>query len=191
MKYKPWLAYLKPKHPGRIERIMSNVDLSRYKRIVQAFWDPEPKNDDVSGASIWCLGKKYSSRSVPHAQQDWPSEVSEETPVLSNQGSPKQEPKAQWPSATNGAQEDGITTDREWPSSFLDDCESRIWFTYRSNFPPIKRSSESSMTFSVRLRSLGDQTGFTSDTGWGCMIRSGQSILANALVLLRLGRGKS
>lgn len=31
--------------------------------------------------------------------------------------------------------------------------------------------------------------GLSSDTGWGCMLRTGQSLLANALVKVHLGRG--
>ncbi len=47
------------------------------------------------------------------------------------------------------------------------------------------------MTLGVRLRSqLMDSQGFTSDTGWGCMIRSGQSLLANALCIQEFGRGE-
>jgi cysteine protease ATG4 len=83
--------------------------------------------------------------------------------------------------------------DGGWPSSFLDDFEARIWLTYRSNFPAIAKSQDpkalSSMSFKVRLSQLVDPGGFTSDTGWGCMIRSGQSLLANTLVMLQLGRG--
>ncbi|TPR05127.1 SNF2 N-terminal domain family protein [Aspergillus niger] len=84
-------------------------------------------------------------------------------------------------------------SEHAWPESFLLDFESRIWMTYRSNFPPIPRvegdDKSASMTLGVRLRSqLVDTQGFTSDTGWGCMIRSGQSLLANALSMLVLGR---
>ncbi|KMU73274.1 peptidase family C54 [Coccidioides immitis RMSCC 3703] len=82
---------------------------------------------------------------------------------------------------------------REWPTSFLDDFESKFWFTYRSNFPAIPKSRDPdtplALTLSVRLRSqFLDTHGFTADTGWGCMIRSGQSLLANALSILNLGR---
>jgi cysteine protease ATG4 len=68
--------------------------------------------------------------------------------------------------------------------------------TYRSEFEPIPRSTNpratSSLSLSMRLKSqLGDQSPFSSDSGWGCMIRSGQSLLANTIALVRLGRGKS
>lgn len=175
---------------------MSSVDFGRYKRIVQAFWDPEPKNDDTSRSSIWCLGREYASRCTPNGSRDPESEAKGKEQALNGRDSHQDAKRIKF-EGTNGtsagelhAQLHDSEVDWGWPSEFLDDCESRIWFTYRSNFTPIKKSSDASMTLSVRLRSLGDQGGFTSDTGWGCMIRSGQSLLANALVMLRLGRGK-
>ena len=44
-----------------------------------------------------------------------------------------------------------------------------ILFTYRKNFPQI-------------INSIGEK--FTSDTGWGCMLRCGQMILARAIYKL-------
>lgn len=175
---------------------MSSVDFGRYKRIIQAFWDSEPKNDRVGGSSIWCLGKEYDSHSMSDSVKISGPENQPDIPSLNEQGS-HQAPKRIKFAVSNGIsvgdseellQESDVG--KGWPPEFLDDCESRIWFTYRSDFPSIKKSLDASMTLAVRLRSLGDQRGFTSDTGWGCMIRSGQSLLANALLILRLGRGK-
>ncbi|CAN7996714.1 unnamed protein product [Ixodes hexagonus] len=50
------------------------------------------------------------------------------------------------------------------------DVASKIWLTYRKNFPAI------------------GGTGPTSDSGWGCMLRCGQMVLAQALVRRHLGR---
>lgn len=174
---------------------MASVDLWRYKRIVQAFWDPEPENDDTSGSCIWCLGKEYEPRPPLNGLRDSTHPSDEETSALGDGGDScqnKQTTDSLSVKDLSKSEKDQLETEstKGWPPRFLDDCESRIWFTYRSNFPAIKKSSDASMTLSVRLRNLGDQGGFTSDTGWGCMIRSGQSLLANALVLLRMGRGK-
>ncbi|XP_065643488.1 cysteine protease ATG4A isoform X2 [Hydra vulgaris] len=47
---------------------------------------------------------------------------------------------------------------------------TKFWFTYRRNFHPI------------------GGTGPMSDTGWGCMLRCGQMMLAQALLCRHLGR---
>lgn len=181
---------------------MSHVDFGRYKRIVQYFWDPEPKNNDGSKSPIWCLGKEYDLQPKPtEAHILLARESNQDKTTICNGDGSCQAPKKTKLASPNSEQGEspqvhayGDDGDQGWPKDFLDDFESRLWFTYRSSFSAIEKSpnpkTSNSTGLAVRLRSqLVDHGGFTSDTGWGCMIRSGQSLLANALLVLRLGRG--
>ena len=90
-----------------------------------------------------------------------------------------------------------------WPPVFYIDFTSRIWLTYRSHFPtPIKDTrladlcgdaapeiANSPTTVKTRPWNWGGEKTWSSDAGWGCMLRTGQSLLANALVHMHLGRG--
>ncbi|CZS92639.1 hypothetical protein WAI453_006634 [Rhynchosporium graminicola] len=177
---------------------MTTVDFGKYKRIMQYFWDPEPTNDTASRSPIWCLGKQYKVSSKTSALETTATSGIrpdiKSTPVQSARPEKLDTP----PDSTASSIDSSLAYNEEdggggWPALFLDDFEARIWLTYRSNFPAIPKSQDpkaaSSMSLSVRLRSqLSQPAGFTSDTGWGCMIRSGQSLLANALVMLRMGR---
>ncbi|KAK9721144.1 Cysteine protease atg4 [Basidiobolus ranarum] len=58
----------------------------------------------------------------------------------------------------------------KYPLEFIEDFKSRLWFTYRTGFTPIQPSD------------------YVSDVGWGCMLRSAQMLLGQALVMLKLGR---
>ncbi|KAI9717427.1 MAG: Cysteine protease atg4 [Candelaria pacifica] len=178
---------------------MSNtVEIPRYKRIVQYFWDPEPRNDDTNNSPIWCLGRQYNGESdLASSTVGGGGSLRDGSPTELAQSSSLAAKRDKNGGLTEGLAYNetlgGAGEKRSWPSPFLDDIESRIWLTYRSNFPPIPKlrdeTSSSAMTFAVRLRSqLIDQGGFSSDAGWGCMIRSGQCLLANALLIVRLGR---
>ncbi|PPQ74689.1 hypothetical protein CVT24_003767 [Panaeolus cyanescens] len=89
-----------------------------------------------------------------------------------------------------------------WPPVFYLDFTSRIWLTYRSQFPiPIRdlklgdlcgQNWEQVAMTPVQTKSRpwnwGGEKNWSSDSGWGCMLRTGQSVLANALIHYHLGR---
>ena len=177
------------------------ADLGRVsRRIVQKLWDPEPTNDKLANEPAWCLGCPYTldirnldlvpatSASTP------PSDPTEERPPLPPPHPPDTPPSSATSSFDSTLSSEGPGQDGGWPSDFLDDFESRVWMTYRTGFEPIAKSTDpramSTMSLTMRVKNtFSDPQGFSSDTGWGCMIRSGQSLLANAIVTARLGRG--
>ncbi|KAL2024834.1 hypothetical protein VTK56DRAFT_5655 [Thermocarpiscus australiensis] len=188
----------------------AGAEVSRVsRRIFQKIWDPEPINDRSSNDPVWCLGRSYKLDATPSGAPPQPTastppaertvDVAAATaapiraPGASHQQAPDTPPDSVASSYDSSlAYEDG-SQDGGWPPAFLDDFESRIWMTYRTGFEVIPRSTDpraaSALSFAMRLKtSFGDQTGFSSDTGWGCMIRSGQSLLANAISIARLGR---
>ncbi|KAL1303167.1 hypothetical protein AAFC00_006594 [Neodothiora populina] len=185
------------------------------RRLMQYVWDPPPRNEDE--APIWCLGQRYDSHptamidnnnnnnvtttstsTTAHSPSHSESSRSHVDSKLSTTSDDDAKPGLLASGAVEGdesferveAPDEGA--DNGWPTAFLDDVESKIWLTYRQDFHAIPTSTDpqatGSMSFTTRLKMLGNKAGFTSDTGWGCMIRSGQSLLANALVMVKLGR---
>ncbi|OCK99348.1 uncharacterized protein K441DRAFT_692911 [Cenococcum geophilum 1.58] len=179
---------------------MNNVERMG-RAIVQRFYDPPPENGDDS--PIWCLGNRYESKPAingysPYQAQNTPdtSSTTQISHVTTAEEDNWIQASCEVPAEQQGYPKyvgDPLIAKiyGGWPRPFLDDFESRIWMTYRKDFPPMPKSQDpkaaSAMSFRVRLQTL-NQTGFTSDTGFGCMIRSGQCILANALASLKLGR---
>ncbi|OAA73766.1 Peptidase C54 [Cordyceps fumosorosea ARSEF 2679] len=188
---------------------MANVDLGRYRKIVQLFWDPEPSNDPVLDQPVWCLGQSYKlhkgqkprvsgQEHNSNSLGEYATATAVTTPAQSKaiDVPPSNAPDTP-PQSTGGSFSSTGRNERDddngWPQKFVTDFDSRFWMTYRNEFKLIPRSMDpkaaSSMSLPMRIRyQLGDQGGFSSDSGWGCMIRSGQSLLANAIGMVRLGR---
>ncbi|GKT39926.1 putative cytochrome b5 [Colletotrichum spaethianum] len=195
---------------------MAAVDLGRYRRIVQMFWDPEPTNDHQNDLPVWCLGRSYTlgtktgkdsrgdrsqtppptdtteARTGPTVTQASASASAPAPPHAKEPDTPPESVSSSF-SSSLAYDEDYSGQDGGWPSAFLDDFESKFWMTYRSEFQVIAKSTDprasSALSLSMRIKSqLVDQNGFSSDSGWGCMIRSGQSLLANAMAVINLGR---
>lgn len=133
-----------------------------FRKVFRHFWDSEVPNTDHHN-EIVCLGITYDPK--PQAENGHGDSHNGEVPL------------------------DELAL--QWPKPFLEDVESKLWLTYRKGFPLIPKAPKgpSSVSISGVFRGAGlEFNGFTSDVGWGCMIRTGQSLLANALSLLWFGR---
>lgn len=174
------------------------------RRIMQRIWDPEPVNNRNANEPVWCLGCSYTmntkrhdtAKTTPPDEAVEPAEEEGRAPSTASSTSHTPHESAVSSVGDSPPEDDIHVNDGGWPQEFLDDFESRIWMTYRTGFEVIPMSTDarvaSALSLTMRLRtSFGEQTGFSSDTGWGCMIRSGQSLLANAILITRLGRGMS
>lgn len=166
------------------------------RRLMRSIWDPEPTNDRALNRPVWCLGCSYTYDPVAGSATDAePSTSADDAQPLAPNPPSSTPPESSTSSFSSSLAYDEPPQDGGWPAPFLDDFESRVWMTYRSAFPPIARSADpnavTSLSFAMRLKALADpQGGFSSDSGWGCMVRSGQSLLANTLIIHQLGRGE-
>ncbi|KAF1737048.1 Cysteine protease ATG4 [Beauveria bassiana] len=184
-----------------MESTMAHVDLGRYKKIVQMFWDPEPSNDPTLDQPVWCLGQSYKLHNgvKPRtgSQGQHSSDMGATTATASLEPSkavavppnnaPDTPPESIGGSFSTGRDE--MDHENGWPQQFITDFDSRFWMTYRNDFKPIPRSKDpkaaSSMSFPMRIKyQLGDQGGFSSDSGWGYWRRGQQK--AEEIKIMRM-----
>jgi cysteine protease ATG4 len=182
--------------------------LARYGKIlgdnvVTLFWGPDSTKTPAS--PIFCLGQVYDTRSISpfhdlsQTSVPSPSDMSQtksnEPPSEVLEEISKSEIKEMINNDSQTSSNDPNKEESDAPPEFLNDLESRISFTYRSNFPPIPRQQDASLLDNMlftfkKFEGHATEEGLTTDDGWGCMIRTGQSLLANTLQISELGRGK-
>ena len=121
-------------------------------------WNVKLQSNFNQDSPIWLLGKLYH-----HNMYDSRSHSHSESASSRAGGVNRKQPDFNDPVQVQRRKEATI-------ARFKQDYYSRIWFTYRRQFVKIEGSQ------------------FTSDCGWGCMLRSGQMLLAQAFIVQYLGR---
>lgn len=121
-------------------------------------WNVKLQSNFSQDSPIWLLGKLYH-----HNMYDSRSYSKGSSTSSRSSGSNRKPSDFNDPVQVQRRKE--VTIAR-----FKQDYYSRIWLTYRRQFVKIEGSQ------------------FTSDCGWGCMLRSGQMLLAQAFIVQYLGR---
>lgn len=160
---------------------------------------------------IWLLGLKHPGYEPPEPAPALAIAHSFSTPVRRGSADSRRSPVSasgfrspsdnQLSSSLNSSASGKRDPGANWPPVFYEDFTSRIWLTYRSQFAPIRDTTLAALSYDPGDPSCGPppsppskkwfglaERGWTSDAGWGCMLRTGQSLLANALLHLHLGR---
>lgn len=162
---------------------------------------------------IWLLGLKNPGYEPPEPAPALAIAHSFSTPIRRGSADSRRSPGSasglrspsdnQLSSSLSSSTSSKYNPSANWPPVFYEDFTSRIWLTYRSQFAPIRDTTLAALSYDPSDPSCGPppsppskkwfglaEKGWTSDAGWGCMLRTGQSLLANTLLHLHLGRGE-